>query len=167
MSNVYLGTNMPTQNQSSSSKKRGRKAKSSIDLPVNGNPICERCGEPYNFIVKRKRGKRYYWYAVHVITNENGEKSRVEHYLGPVNGYKHAETINKMGLTNAKETDRYEKYVEKILSDILINNHINLPKAITLIDKLMTLVNEKVTDKEEKRLIIEKLSQWLDILSQQ
>jgi len=151
-----LGTKLPTKNKSKKSRNN--------EIKVNGVLICERCGSPINFVVKRKRGNRYYYYGVHIFKDEDGKRHRVEHYLGPTDKYIHAETINPIGLTNAKEQNRFEEYVEKILSNLLIKDHFDLTKALQLINELKELINEKVTDKEERKEVIDLLSKWIEQL---
>ena len=45
--------------------------------------VCPRCGRPIDWVERRVKNGHVYYYACHVITDENGQKRRKKCYLGP------------------------------------------------------------------------------------
>jgi len=128
--------------------------------------LCERCHDPISWITIKKRGNREYYYAVHYYGTKNGKKIQKECYLGPVGKYIHAETINRLGLTNAKETDRFYHYLDEIVKEYLVKDHFNVEKAIEILDKVLDLADKKIEDPEKKQILLDRLNQWIDRLKE-
>ena len=45
--------------------------------------VCPRCGRPIDWVERRVMNGHVYYYAWHIITDENGQKRRKKCYLGP------------------------------------------------------------------------------------
>jgi len=143
---VYLGINLPTKNKS---------------LPIHeekGILVCERCGRPIDWISRKKRGNRVYLYAVHYL----GKGKREECYLGPADGYIHAETINPLGLTNAYNQERYVEYVRRIIDNYLANDHFDVKKGLEILDLVLDLLDVKANSQEDRKVIADRLKAWAE-----
>ena len=86
--------------------------------------ICPKCGAPGYRRVEPRGGKyrREYVFMVHE-TREGDKRSIKKCYLGPLEGYIHAERLHSLQLTNLAEQDylevimrAVEKYVERVRS---------------------------------------------------
>jgi len=124
--------------------------------------LCPRCGEPVSWISKKKRGNRYYLYAIHYHGLKNGKRIEVEHYLGPADGYIHAETINELGLTHGAETDRFIKYLHRIVEDYLTRDHFNINEGLKILDEIAKLLKSKARTEEDKQKILDKLKELIE-----
>jgi len=97
--------------------------------------ICPRCGEPYNWVEKLRRGEQTYYYAVHVV-KEGGKAYRRKCYLGPAE-YKYVtvthEPKERMVLSGMLDGNRAIKYMYSLMSYIE-NNAKNMDP-----DKLIAL----------------------------
>jgi hypothetical protein len=65
--------------------------------------VCPRCGDLGYISVKNVNGKPYY-YVRHEVRAGRSRKVRYC-YIGPVEGYQHAESIHRLMLTNILEQD--------------------------------------------------------------
>jgi len=82
--------------------------------------VCPRCGG-YGYETRERRGGRYYIFVVHRV--RVGRQTKVRKcYIGPAEGYEHAEQLHGLGLTNVAEQDylevareALERYVARIL----------------------------------------------------
>lgn len=129
---------------------------------------CPRCGEPISWITKKKRGNRYYYYAVHYHGIKGGKRVEEYCYLGPTDKYVYAETINPLGLTNAIEADRFIEYLHRVIDNYLGDSgddkSFDVVKALNILDEVINLLKEKVRNKEDKKKIAERLKVWLEEL---
>jgi len=118
-------------------------------------PICPRCGEPFSYVSKEKRGFRYYYYAVHEYYS-NGKRTRHKCYLGPVDEYIHVSDLHRereglilYGLINKERALEYfdvlVSYIAKEIPDL------SPEKVRYVIDRLDYL--KQLIEKYEKRRI--------------
>mgnify|MGYP001772529325 CR=1 FL=1 len=119
-----------------------------------GDP-CPACGAAIDAITTRRRGNRYYVYAVHKVG-----KSRYECYLGPAEGYVHADLFNPIGLKGAIDNDRFNEYLARLLYYV---DNISFDKGLEILDRVLELLMEKA-DKEERERLMETLKAWIERL---
>jgi len=108
------------------------------------NKVCPRCGRQYEYIEERKQGERVYFYAVHIVKENNGKRRVKKCYLGPL-VYQYVSRLHrKEGLVfkGLLEVNRAIEYLETIL---------------------MSLLNGD-TDPELKKQIAQKLRFYADLL---
>lgn len=70
--------------------------------------LCPRCGSPGTRLIDR-RGDREYIYYIHYVDGR-----RTKHYIGPADGYIHAERILEIGLTNIEDMNFAELIVNAV-----------------------------------------------------
>jgi len=97
----------------------------SQEAQPQGLPICPRCGQPYRYLERRRRGNQVYYYAVHYEGYERGPDGRPRPklrrcYLGP-NAYIEVSKLHAdLGLTlkGLIEEGRERDYIEALASTI-------------------------------------------------
>ena len=97
----------------------------SQEAQSQGLPICPRCGQPYRYLERRRRGNQVYYYAVHYEGYERGPDGRPRPklrrcYLGP-NVYIEVSKLHAdLGLTlkGLIEEGRERDYIEALASTI-------------------------------------------------
>jgi len=84
--------------------------------------ICPRCGEPFSYIKRNKRGNRVYLYAVHYIGVENGKKKIRQCYLGAEDGYVYVTKLHSdlgLLLKGLHDKKRVFEYFTRLVEDII------------------------------------------------
>ena len=75
-------------------------------------PRCPRCGRPYSYLSRERRGDRRYVYAVHVEDGRVVKKC----YLGPEEGYVAGSVANELlPLSGLVDDGRYGRYLIVLL----------------------------------------------------
>ena len=131
--------------------------------------ICPACGLPYSSITRRKKGNRYYAYAVHTYKDGNGKRHSFECYIGPVGKYIHGEKINQIGLkgyvidgerTVDLKGKRFVEYLVNIVKHNIKRENIDVEKGLDALDGIIGLLAEKDREAVKKRL-----EEWLEKLA--
>jgi hypothetical protein len=91
--------------------------------------LCPKCGST-GYLDKRKIGNRVYIYVIHVERAEGRRKVR-RCYVGPEEGYVHAEQVHNIGLTNIMDQDY-------VLTAIL-----SLERAVEQLEKIVVALEPR------------------------
>ena len=122
--------------------------------------VCPVCQHSYSTITFRKKGGRYYTYAVHKYKGSDGKWHTYECYLGPAGGYKHATNFNPIGLKGYvidgkravdHEGQRFAEYIRNILKYNL-SKGMSTERGIEVLDKLIELLVTRDKDAVKKEL---------------
>ncbi len=121
---------------------------------MSSEKVCPRCGQPYSYIEKQRKGDREYYVAVHYLGYERTSNGKIKKkvrkcYLGPIN-YEYVTRLHNFTLHGYLVLDRELKYLEKIVQEIEELRR-NQEKMIERLDKIVNLLEYFHRNFMEKR----------------
>ncbi|MEM4554216.1 MAG: hypothetical protein QXI86_08340 [Ignisphaera sp.] len=102
--------------------------------------ICPRCGIE-GYVSVERRGGRYYIYYIHY---DPVSKSRRRCYVGPVEGYRHAEHIHMLDLDNLADVDYLQVALNAINAYVLRARRFGRREAVERLGKLVEYIQQKI-----------------------